>query len=295
MEVAIFCLKQAVELSASCEFASHDRYPEFLLLKSALEENISKIGEKFIQNTQVTNQPKIWIHGLATSTNPSTEVASFFKSKMNIQPEIKEVTVSNNSSIAVTLNSEIDRRKIFGNCHKLKGLRIGITEDLSVEDRRKRSQLYFLLHQAKAQGKKAFIRGTSLFIDGAQHYERPSPETENNFENPNLEVQSHQIQSSFLDEGKDCEKIITPIQQIEVLPTEIISQERDELTPTSASPSKKKKKRNAKNPDSTLQKQQTIDAFKCHLEKHVGPINHELLDRIHEKLIRFKEKKVQRS
>lgn len=71
--------------------------------------------------------------------------------------------------LVVKFVSFIVKKAVLKNCYKLKNTGIGITEDLSTRDREERRVLVQHLKIARDNQKKAYIRGTKLYIEGKAH------------------------------------------------------------------------------------------------------------------------------
>jgi len=92
-------------------------------------------------------------------------VKKLFIEKLEVNIQIDSVTLINSSTLRAILHSASDKPLLFSRCHKLKGEKIGITDDLSPFERNQKKRLLPMLQFAKKCGKQAFFRGSSLVID----------------------------------------------------------------------------------------------------------------------------------
>jgi hypothetical protein len=109
--------------------------------------------------------------------DPFFTAADFFNTKLGIRIRTENVYRSGRATggkpapLFVTLEHEAEKGKIFKNCHKLKGLKISIQNDLSWEDREERRRLVTKLKGLKDQGLSAQLKGNQLFVDGEPYQE----------------------------------------------------------------------------------------------------------------------------
>lgn len=78
--------------------------------------------------------------------------------------------------ILVEFVSYLQKEKIFKNISKLKGRRIYITDDLTINERKQSQQLRTHLKLAKQRGNNAYIKGKKLFVNGEAYGAKDLPE-----------------------------------------------------------------------------------------------------------------------
>jgi len=180
MEVTFFCLENLVQCLRTNPLVKNGRYSEFLELDSIVSasppENPVEIkNSDTAPNLQLPPVSRcIIIHGLDSSYASHTQVNAFFETSLDIKIKVHHVSLLKNQKIKVGFASLHDKLKVFRNCYKLKGRRIGITEDLTLSERLTRQQLYPVLQDARSKGKSAYFRGSTLIIDKTPHPDNSS-------------------------------------------------------------------------------------------------------------------------
>lgn len=164
------------------------------ILNTYLNKQSNKLlSNNLVNNTEVVNvvgqsnndtqirpadnrRKNIIIHGLI-SENKSNPVIGLNQDVQNFLHNILQVDVEPlachriglgpNKPVRLLLKNIDDKKKIFGNCHRLKNFnnQFWVTNDLSQEERKQQQFLQQVLNQAKASGQKVSIRNNKLYIN----------------------------------------------------------------------------------------------------------------------------------
>lgn len=75
-------------------------------------------------------------------------------------------TIQKSIPYLVKLNSPRQKMQVFQNCHKLRGSKISITDDMTPEQRQNRGHQMPTLIRLKAEGKKVYFKYDKLYVNG---------------------------------------------------------------------------------------------------------------------------------
>lgn len=95
--------------------------------------------------------------------------------------DIHPLGKNNNCPIKLELKSYLKKKEILKNCHKLKGTKVAVANDLTHEQRKENKILVKHLKIARQRGgyESCYIRAGKLFIDGVSYLAKDLESVEN--------------------------------------------------------------------------------------------------------------------
>lgn len=146
----------------------------------ALETENRNLKKKLNETEKILKKRNIILKGLAESESEDIveKVIDLSKNKLGINLKIEDIsecfrlgTPTQNKArpILLVLVSGIKKSELVSQRRLLKGSNIYISDDLSLEERKEKRLLGEKLKEARAQNKKAFIKGNKLLVDGESY------------------------------------------------------------------------------------------------------------------------------
>lgn len=139
-----------------------------------LEKNFLELKNKYKLLEKELRRNNIIVFNLGYEEG--NDILKFTLQKLNqlLEVNIKEEAVNNiyaigkkkrNRPIIVKFTSNLTKQAVLKNCRKLKGTNISISEELTLEERRKQKILRQHLKEARAKKLNAYIKGENLYIN----------------------------------------------------------------------------------------------------------------------------------
>jgi hypothetical protein len=199
MEVITYCFESLIEKVKTCQIKSPVDFESIVKMKLNLDiawsdfiidnsrklagvtisEEVRKSDLKCVNDTQeiqlkppCMKERTVIIHGLKVLNveNLTKTVSSLFSDglKLNLEFDSIRLLGSNNGvyTVLVVMKSMKDKAKLFRSCSRLKNSEymVSITDDLDLNERKLKASQLRAFKDARAHGKKAYFKGTSLVV-----------------------------------------------------------------------------------------------------------------------------------
>jgi len=179
MELAIFCLRNLLQVVKQLKIEGNQIVDEVIVLKKDIDVEFERLiktkGCRDVVTVSQTEE-KVVVHNLQSVDISTKFMKSWFKNELEIEIDVIGVSPWGKHTRIVSLSSKKDKSAIFRNCHRLKGKRIGITDDLPEEDRMQRRSLLPELMKIKNADKIAHFKGIRLITKEKETFQPNSNE-----------------------------------------------------------------------------------------------------------------------
>lgn len=138
--------------------------------KKKLEDRLSKMEQKMEVGERKIRMNNLVIVGveevLAGKEDVKTEVLSFFKEKLEVEPKIAKAYKIGQNRCVVEMEQNESKAEVMKNKKKLKGSRVFINDDLTIQERKIQTQLRNKAKEEREKGRQTTVGYKKLWIDG---------------------------------------------------------------------------------------------------------------------------------